>query len=111
MLPDRWSTVNNDHMVDLKTMIADAFAFRQVVDDASAYADEQAHTRAAANALRTLLMNPLLHTLYSDIFKKVAKSPMKTKVRDWQDKRHSELSEYRWPMSKFDATPAYPDRR
>ncbi|KAE9972917.1 hypothetical protein EG328_004685 [Venturia inaequalis] len=91
MLPDRWSTVNNDHVVDLKAMIANAFAFRQVVDDASAYADEPTHTRAAADALRTLLMNPLLHTLYSDIFKKVAKSPMKTKVRDWQDKRHSEL--------------------
>lgn len=97
-------------MVDLKAMIANAFAFRQVVDDASAYADEPTHTRAAADALRTLLMNPLLHTLYSDIFKKVAKSPMKTKVRDWQDKRHSELSEYRWPMSKFDATSSNPNR-
>lgn len=110
MLPDRWSTVNSEHMADLKAMIADAFAFRQVVDDTSSYADEPSHTRAAADALRTLLMNPLLHTLHFDIFKKVAKSPMKTKVRDWQDKRHSELSECRRLMFKYDITPSNEDR-
>lgn len=93
MLPDRWNTVNKHHEADLKAMIADAFAFRKVVDDPSSYAHELTHTRAAADALRALLMNPLLHTLHSNIFKKVAKSPMRTKVRDWQDKRHSELSE------------------
>lgn len=93
MLPDRWNTVNKGHEADLKAMIADAFAFRKVVDEPSSYADEPTQTRAAADALRALLMNPLLHTLHSNIFKKVAKSPMRTKVRDWQDKRHSELSE------------------
>ncbi|QDS74155.1 hypothetical protein FKW77_001514 [Venturia effusa] len=92
MLPDRWSIVNSDHTDDLKAMISDAFSFRRIVDDSSPYPDEPTYTRAAADALRTLLMNPLLHALHSNnIFKRVAKSPMKTKVRDWQDKRHSEL--------------------
>lgn len=91
MLPDRWSTVNDDCATNLKAMISDAFVFRTIVDRHASYTNEPAHTRAAADALRTLLMNPSFHTLHSEIFKQDVKQSPKTKVADWMHKRHSEL--------------------
>lgn len=91
MLPDRWSIVNTDRIADLKAMISDAFAFRTVVDEHAPYTDKPTHTRAAADVLRRLLMNPLFHTLHSDIFKDDVKQSPRTKVTDWQHKRQREL--------------------
>lgn len=94
MLPDRWNTVNSECVADLKAMISDAFAFRAIVDEPDFHVDKPAHTRAAADALRTLLMNPLFHTLHSDIFKNDVRQSPRTKVTDWRHKRQSELGKF-----------------
>jgi hypothetical protein len=94
LLPDRWKLLDDDCVNKLKAMIDDAMTFRTTFDQSASYASRADHTRAIANTLRKLVMNPIFHTLHSQIFKPNLKQTQMMKVVTWLHKRQDELGKY-----------------